>query len=340
MKILVLGGTGNISTGIVRQLLARGDDVTLFKRSPRVPDWMHPVRLIQGDRSDRSALAAGLSDQTFDCVIDMVCFEPEDAAFAAGLLAGRTRQLIFCSTVDVYSKTPCSYPIRETDALGASTSFPYGYQKMLCERLLWEAHRRGSFALTVFRPAATYNDAGSPAVHSFGSGTYHLDRLLKGKPIILHGDGSSIWVATHRDDASVPFANAAGNRAAYGQAYNVTGDEWMTQNHIWRLIARVIGAPEPDFIYIPASLLGSLAPREAEWCVQNFQYNNLFDNAKVKSELGFRYTIRYEEGVRCFRYLSEYGLIQNCDNYPFYDCIVERWRAHSASIIQELREIS
>jgi nucleoside-diphosphate-sugar epimerase len=251
---------------------------------------------------------------------------------------GRTAQFIFCSTVDVYSKTPCSYPIRETDPLGASPGFPYGYKKMLCERLLWDAQDRGAFALTVFRPAATYHDAGSPGVHSFGSGTYHLDRLLKAMPIILHGDGASIWVATHRDDASVPFANAAGNPAAYGQAYLVTGDEWMTQNHIWRTIARAIGAPEPDFVYIPTSLLGALAPLQAEWCMENFQHNNLFDNSKVKRDLGFRYTIRYEEGVaRCFEYLKRHHRIESCENYPFYDRLVERWRAHRLALIAEFR---
>ena len=338
MKTLIIGGTGNIGTGIVRGLLAVGAAVTLFKRTPAVPEWMTGVCVRTGDRRDTERLAAAVAGQRFDSVIDMVCFEPREAEAAAAIFAGRTEQVIFCSTVDVYRKYPCSYPIRETDPPGASPGFPYGHKKMQCEEILWQAHARGDFALTVFRPAATYNDAASPGVHSFGSGTYHLDRLLKGRPIILHGDGNSIWAAAHRDDVSVPFANAAGNRAAYGQAYNVAGDEWMTQNGMWRTIARAIGAPEPEFVYIPATVLGALAPREAEWCVANFQYNNIFDTAKVKRDLGFRYTIRYEEGVRrCFHHLTAHGRIESCDNYPFYDRIVERWRTHIGRLMEEFR---
>ena len=338
MRILLIGGTGNISTGIVRQLMGRGHDIILFKRTPGCPEWMTGVRVLSGDRRDCGQLAQATAGMQFDCVIDMVCFDPSEATAAVEIIRERTEQFIFCSTVDVYSKQPCSYPIRETDPMGAAESFPYGYKKMLCENIFWNAHQSGAFALTVFRPAATYNDTGSPGVHSFGSGTYHLDRLLKGRPILLHGDGNSIWTAAHRDDVAIPFANAAANSKAYGQAYTVAGDEWMTQNQIWRTIARVIGAPEPQFIYIPTALLGALAPREAEWCVQNFQYNNIFDTAKVKRDLGFRYTVPYEEGVRrSFVYLAANGRIESCDNYPFYDRIVERWRSHAAQLMEEFR---
>lgn len=336
MRVLIIGGTGNISTGIVRELMARGHETTLFKRTPGSPDWMTGVRIVAGDRRDRAQLSGATAGMRFDCVIDMVCFDPAEAIAATEIFAGGTEQFIFCSTVDVYSKTPCSYPIRETDPMGAMASFPYGYKKMVCEEVFWEAHRKGAFALTVFRPAATYNDTGSPGVHSFGSGTYHLDRLLKGRPIILHGDGNSIWAAAHREDVAAPFANAVGNPVAYGQAYTIAGDEWMTQNHIWRTIARVIGAPEPEFVYIPSAVLGVLAPQQAEWCVENFQYNNIFDTTKVKNDLGFRYNVRYEEGVRrSFAFLHDHGRIESCENYPFYDRIVERWRAHMAQLTGE-----
>ena len=139
----------------------------------------------------------------FDCVIDMICYEPEDAQCDIELFRGRTQQFIFCSTVDVYTKTPAAYPVTEENGvLGALPSFPYAYKKMLCEQALWEAHRRGDFALTVCRPTFTYNEAWSPGIHSFGGQSYHLDRLRRGKPIILHGDGTSIWVASYRDDTA------------------------------------------------------------------------------------------------------------------------------------------
>jgi nucleoside-diphosphate-sugar epimerase len=120
----------------------------------------------------------------------MICFEPEDAVADASMFKGRTQQLIFCSTVDVYPKTPYTYPVNEEMKIGALPSFHYGWKKVECEKTLWEAHHRGYFQLTVIRPAATYNESRSPGVHSFGGQTYHLDRIRKGKPIIMHGDGT------------------------------------------------------------------------------------------------------------------------------------------------------
>jgi nucleoside-diphosphate-sugar epimerase len=186
------------------------------------------------------------------------------------------------------------------------------------------------------RPAYTYNETSSPGIHSFGGQKYHLDRLRKGLPFILHGDGTTISVATHRDDAARAFVGAIGNGRAYGQAYNVTGDEWMTQNHIWWTIARLMGAPEPDFVYIPTDLLHKLAPKESEWCMENFRHNIIYDNSKAKAELDFRYTVRYEEGARrCLEWLKSHDAIEDCSRYPFYDRLVETWRRHSAAMAEE-----
>ena len=340
MKILIIGGTGNISTPITKSLLERGHDLTLFNFDPQPPEWLRPAKVITGDRTHRAEFEQKLGGLgPFDCVIDMICYEPADAECDVRTFQGRTQQFIFCSTVDVYTKTPRAYPVTEENGeLGALPSFPYGHKKMACESLLWEAHRRGDFALTVCRPTFTYNESWSPGIHSFGGQSYHLYRLRKGKPILMHGDGTSVWVASYRDDTARAFVGAAGNPKAYGQAYNVSGDEWMTHNHIWRTIARVLGAPPPDFVYIPTELLGKLAPQQAEWCVENFRHNNLFDNTKAKRDLGFRYTVRFEDGVRkCLDYLQAHNLIEDCAKYPFYDRLVEAWRHSEASLIERFR---
>jgi nucleoside-diphosphate-sugar epimerase len=129
-----------------------------------------------------------------------------------------------------------------------------------------------------------------------------------------------------------------GNPKAFGQAYNLSGDEWMTHQHIWQTIARVMDAPAPDFVTIPTELLGRMAPQQAEWCVENFRYNNLFDNSKAKRDLGFRYTVRFEDGVlRCIDYLRTHDRIEDCDKHPFYDRIVEAWRRHTSSLLDEFR---
>jgi len=329
MKILIIGGTGNISTPITRMLQGKGHDITLFNYDQIRPEWLLPeVRVISGNRKDLHLFESQIFiDGNYDCVIDMICFEPEDAVIDAVLFKGHTKQFIFCSTVDVYPKTPDRYPVNEDLEIGALPSFQYAWKKVECEKTLWQAHRRGDFQLTVLRPAATYNESWSPGVHSFGGQTYHLDRIRKGKPIIMHGDGTSIWVAAYRDDTASAFVAAAGNETAFGQAYNVTGDELMTHNRIWKTIARVMNAPEPDFVYIPSLLLANLAPVEALWCRENFMHNNIFDNSKAKRDLGFRYTVSYEEGVKkCIEFLTRHNLIENCDNYPFYDQIIQKWR--------------
>ncbi len=223
-------------------------------------------------------------------------------------------------------QTAACYPINKVLEIGALQSFEYAWKKVECEKTLWNAHHRGDFQLTVIRPAATYNESWSPGVHSFGGQTYHLDRIRRGKPVIMHCDGTSIWVASYRDDTASAFVGAAGNSSAFGQAYNVTGDELMTHNQMWRTIARVMEAPEPEFVYIPTLLLAKLAPAEALWCRENFMHNNIFDNSKTKRDLGFGYTVRYKEGVKkCIDYLTANDLIENCYNFPFYDRIIMEW---------------
>ena len=340
MKILIIGGTGNISTPITKRLMAQGHDLTLFNHDPKPQDWLKNVKVVTGDRTNRSEVEHKLSSLgSFDCVMDMICYEPVDAECDVKVFHGRTTQFIFCSTVDVYTKTPKAYPVTEENGqVDALPSFPYAFKKVECERIMWEAHRRGDFAVTVCRPTFTYNESWSPGVHSFGGQSYHLDRLRKGKPIILHGDGTSIWVASYRDDTAAGFVGAVGNKKAFGQAYNLSGDEWMTHQHIWQTIARIMDAPPPDFVPIPTELLGRMAPKQAEWCVENFRYNNIFDNSKAKRDLGFRYTVRFEDGVRkCLDYLRTHDLIEDCDKHPFYDRIVEAWRRHTAAMVDEFR---
>ncbi len=341
MKLLIIGGTGNISTAITRVLQTQGHDLTLFKRTPVRPDWLRPeVKILPGDRKDYMAFESRLASLgRWDCVLDMVAFEPEDAECDARVFAGRTRQFIFCSTVDVYDKTPSGYPVSEaTGVIGAKPSFPYAWKKVQCERTLWGAHQRGDFALTIIRPTFTYNETWSPGIHTFGGQTYHLDRLIKGKPIIMHGDGNSVWVATYRDDTAGAFLGAMGNPKAFGQDYNVSGEEWMTHNHIWRTLARLLGASEPEFVYLPSELLGRLAPKQAEWCVENFRYNNIFDNAKARRDLGYRYTVRFEDGARkCLDWLRANNRIEDSAKYPFYDRIIETWRRHATAMVQEMQ---
>lgn len=247
MRVLIIGGTGLISTPMPQLLRERGDSVVLYNRAKRRTELPAGVGQIVGDRTDFDHFEAQLQGERFDCVIDMVCFTPEDARSVVRTFAGRTQQLIFCSTVDVYHKPPRAYPISEAAPYGPAP-WRYAQDKARCEEILWSAHERGDFALTVFRPAQTYSDSGA-LLSSFGGRTSYLDRLKQGKPIVVHGDGQSLWGAAHANDVAPAFVAACGNPQSFGRSYNVTSDELLTWSDMHRIVAEVLGGPRPSFVF-------------------------------------------------------------------------------------------
>jgi nucleoside-diphosphate-sugar epimerase len=262
---------------------------------------------------------------TFDCVIDMVGFLPDEVESDVRAFGGRTGHFIFCSTVDVYTKTSQRLPLTEGAERQPLPSFPYAYAKAQCERILEEAHQRGDFPVTIIRPAYTYGE-GHGILHTFRGGMYYLQRLREGKPIVVHGDGTSIWTAAHRDDVGHTFAEAAGQAHTFGKAYHVAGDEWLTWDEYHRQVAAAMGAPAPTLVHIPTDLLYKALPQEAEWCKVNFQYDNIFDNGAAKADLGYEYTIPWQEGVRrSVDWLDARKRISNADEPPFYDRLLGGW---------------
>ncbi len=332
MKILVIGGTGRISTPVTRLLLDCGDDVTLLNRGRRDSPFTRRAREIRGDRHDDDAFERTLSEAgTFDAVIDMIGYRPEEVEASVRALAGRCGQYVFCSTVDVYQRPSAHYPYREGEKLHSLSD--YGRNKVLCERVLEHAHADGAFALTILRPAHTYDDTGI-IHHAMGRGTAMLDRLRRGKPVIVHGDGQSLWVAAHAEDVALGFLGALGNTRAYGRGYHLAGEEWVTWDTYHRIVAEALGAPPPELVHIPTELLVRLAPRGAAVCAANFQYPNIFDSIAARSELGYRYTIPLRRGfARVVAWLEAHGAIADADSEPAYDAIVEIWREMSQALV-------
>jgi len=328
MRILIIGGTGIISTGITRLLLERGDDVVLYNRGLRPSQVEGNYTTITGDRKDFANFEKQMEDAgSFDCVIDMVCYLPEEAESAIRAFKGRTEQYIFCSTVDVYTKPATSYPITEDAEKLPSTNFMYGYNKARCEELLFAAHERGDLVVTSIRPGHTYGEGGNNLLHALGRGTYHVDRLKKGQPIIVHGNGTSFWPTCHRDDVAVAFVGAISNENALGRGYHVAGEEWMTWEGYHQGLAKAIGAKAPTFVYIPTDVLVRLAPQEAMLTEVNFSYNNLFDNTAAREDLGFRVTIPWVEGARrTIKWLEDNGKLEKSEDFPLYDQIIEAWQ--------------
>jgi len=348
MKILILGGTGTISRYIVSALAPEGHELILLNHHEKDCGGYPNVRVELCDRKDYPAFIETCRRLgPFDCVYDMITFTPEDARSSVEAFRGNTTQLVFCSTVDVYTKTGAHYPVTEEMEKKPFASFPYAYKKKQCEDILMEADRRGDFHVTILRPAHTYAE-GSPKsnllFHAFQAppgATYHLDRIRKGKPIILHGDGMSVWGVTHGSDTASAFVGALGNEKAYGRSYTVAGDECMCYRKYYEAVAEEMHAPAIRFVYIPMDLLLRLEPEKAHLCGENFMYNNVFDNSAAKRDLGMTSRVSWREGIRrCLDYFENHGGYEDSDKpeYAFYDRIIEMYEALCDKLVKAYEE--
>jgi len=339
MKILIIGGTGLISTAISKQILAAGHELTLYNRGETTPRLPEGYALIQGDRNDPGKFEEQMADAGwFDCVIDMICFEAAQAESDIRAFKGRIGHLIFCSTVDVYAKPPETFPITESHTRHALTD--YGRNKAKCEDLFMSSYEEGHFPVTVLRPASTYGEGGN-IIHTFGSGTFFLDRLREGLPVIVHGDGEALWVSCYIDDVARAFVNAMGNEKAFGKAYHITGDEWQTWNQYHERLAEAMGAPKPALVHIPADILVRVSPGHTMATFLNFQYSNIFDNSAARADLGFNSTIDWRSGAsRTFEWLVENDEIERWQSFPLYDRVIERFKKQCNDLVAEIADLN
>jgi len=242
---------------------------------------------------------------------------------------------VMCSTVDVYTKPAAVLPVTEEHERRPDPAFGYAHGKALAEEELLAAHRSGDLQVTVLRPAATYLDHAVPSV---GSWPLALHRLLAGEPVILHGDGSGLWAACHRDEVGHAFAEAAHRPATAGRAYNVTGHEMLTWQAYWTAVADALGVTA-RFVRIPTAVLGGVAPRMAEWCVRNFQYDNVFDCSAAARDLDFRPRIGWAEGIAAglSRRLAAGGAeAPDPAEQAGYQAILDAWRRAGDTLRAEL----
>jgi nucleoside-diphosphate-sugar epimerase len=324
MNVLIIGGTGLISTPITRMLLEQNYTVTHFNRGNK-QDEFSDVQTVMGDRTDYVTFKKLLENQKFDCVIDMVCYKPEDAMSAVETFQSNVGHYIFCSTVDVYTKPSPRYPITEDVPRQPSREFMYAYDKARCEEVFSSAYKESNFPVTVIRPAYTYRE-GVGILHTFGWSTDYLERVRSGKPIITHGDGNSFWVACHADDVARAFVNAVGKTSTIGKSYHVTGEEWLTWNQYHETVAKALGCELPEVIRIPTEVLYKFAPEQSFWAKVNFQFNNIFDNTAARRVLDFRYTVSWLEGAkRMISWLDANGKIDG-SSPDYFEPVIQAWK--------------
>jgi nucleoside-diphosphate-sugar epimerase len=188
----------------------------------------------------------------------------------------------------------------------------------------------------MLRPAQTYGEGGV-IVHTFGWSTTFIDRLRKGKPVVVHGDGTNLWAPCHVDDVGHCFVHAAGNPRTFGKAYNTTGDELFTWNAYVQGVAQALNAPAPRIVHIPTEILYKITPERAGITHNNFSGNNVFDNTAAKTDLDFHYTVPWVEGVRrTVAWLDAHSKIANSDEDPFDDRLIAAWERHTAALLKEM----
>ena len=244
MKALFIGGTGTISMAIVRRLAADPLwEVWVLNRGKRQAALPEGVHQIVADIKNEAETVKALGDLTFDTVCEFIGFTVEDVARDWRIFRGRTKQYIFTSSASAYNKPAANYVITEGTAL-ANPYWEYSRNKAACEAFLMEKYQTEGFPVTIVRPSHTYDEHRIPVgIHGKNGSWQVLKRMMEGKPIIIHGDGSSLWTLTFNTDFAVGYTGLMGNKHAIGEAFQITGDETLTWDQIYGTIADALGVP-------------------------------------------------------------------------------------------------
>lgn len=300
MKALFIGGTGTISMAITRQLSTNPDwDLYLLNRGSRSSDVPANVHSIIADISNEADCQEKLKDLQFDVVCDFIAFTKEQVERDYRLFNGKTRQYIFISSASAYQKPLSGAIITESTPL-ANPYWEYSRNKIACEDFLMSKYREHRFPVTIVRPSHTYDERKVPlGVHGDKGSWQILKRMLEGKPVIIHGDGTSLWTMTHNTDFAKGFIGLMGNIHAIGEAFQITSDELLTWNQIYQSIADALNV-ELKAYHVTSDFLAASGKYDLEGSLIGDKANSvIFDNAKLKRAVpDFVATTRFDQGIR------------------------------------------
>lgn len=302
MRILLIGGTGTISSAITRQLAESDNELWLLNRGNRRNEIPQGVKLIAADINDEAEVLRQLGGTHFDCVCEFIGFKPEQIERDYRLFNGHTNQYVYISSASAYNKPVRQHVITEATSL-ANPYWQYSRDKIACEELLMRYYREEAFPITIVRPSHTYGERNVPTGLHGPRGCWQvIQRMLDGKPILVHGDGSSLWTMTWNEDFARGFIGLLGNPHAIGEAFQIMSDESLTWNQIYSTIAQYLGVEYKPY-YVSSHFLAAVAP--AEYDVTGNLLGDkactvVFDCAKLKRVVpGWQATTRFDEGVRC-----------------------------------------
>ncbi|OZM77954.1 SDR family oxidoreductase [Pseudonocardia sp. MH-G8] len=294
VTVLFIGGTGKISSACVRLAVESGFEVAVLNRGHTATRPLPAgVESLTGDMRDPDSVRAAVGGRRFDVVADFIGFTPEHVSAAIDVFRGRAGQYVYISSASAYQKPIAHLPITESTPL-ANPFWQYSRDKIACEALLNAAYRDSEFPVTLVRPSSTYDRTSLPWL----GGWTTIDRMRRGKPVVVHGDGTSLWVLTHHTDFAAAFVPLLGNPRAIGDTFHITSDEVQTWDQIFRTLGEAAGV-EPKLVHIASERIAAAVPEWGPGLLGDATHSVIFDNAKVRRLApGWVATVPFTRGAR------------------------------------------
>lgn len=332
MRVLVIGGTGLISTAIVNRLLEAGHEPVLLNRGETAARFAAKVEVIPCDRRDFDGFAKVAGQVDAEAVIDMLTFDRATAEHNIAVFQGRVAHYLFCSTVCVYGGPLTTIPALESEPRTPVSA--YGQGKLEAEDAFFAAFAASGFPVTLFRPSHCYGP-GQPLLDIWGYDASLVTRLREGKPIIVAGDGHGLWQPGHVNDMAKGFVGALGRNATLGKAYNIVGDEVMTWRSFHERMAAAIGETANLVTLTTEQIVAGTPEGRAEWLNENFQYHAAYSGAALTADVPeFCDLVSWEDGVRdTVRWMDENDIHEPADTNPWVDRLAaaaQEFRGHLA----------
>jgi nucleoside-diphosphate-sugar epimerase len=319
MKILFIGGTGVISSASLQLAAERGLEISIFVRGKSsakrpVPD---SITVYQGNANQPGELDALLDEHSFDVVVNWIAYRGDQVRRDIQLLRGRVRQYVFISSASAYQKPVRRLPITENPPL-ENPFWEYSRNKIDCERILIEAYQQDQFPVTIIRPSHTYDKTLLP----FQGAYTVVERLIQGKPVVVHGDGTSLWTLTHHADFARGFVPLLGHPEAVGEAFQITSDQILTWNQIFEITAKAFGGSFNP-VFIPSTVIARFDPDWGAGLLGDKMYSVIFDNTKIRTLVpDFQAEIPFQAGVQ--EIADWYQQPANQQTDPEFDALLDK----------------
>ena len=294
MKVLFIGGTGVISSACSVLAVSRGIELYHLNRGKSTGlRKVEGVQTIRSDIRNFEAAQKALQGHHFDAVVDWIAFEPRHIETDIALFSGKTDQFLFISSASAYQTPPEKLPITEDTPLD-NPFWEYSRNKIACEDRLRKEYAKNGFPCTLVRPSHTYDKTMVPLIGGFTA----LHRMKQGLPVVVHGDGTSIWTLTHHTDFAVGLVGLLGKTAAIGEAFHITSDEWLSWNQIYSIFARELNV-EPHLVHVPSKIIAKYDQQTGDGLLGDKAHSMIFDNSKIKGLVpDFNPQIPFHRGVK------------------------------------------